>query len=68
MNNDNEKYLISVVMDKKSKIQPSLQTKESINVDEREEKKLRKTWKFCIFKEESRNMIVEMHYVGHFIV
>jgi hypothetical protein len=45
-----------------------LQTKESINVDEREEKKLRKTWKFCIFKEESRNMIVEMHYVGHFIV
>jgi hypothetical protein len=43
MNNDNEKYLISVVMDKKSKIQPSLQTKESINVDEREEKKLRKT-------------------------
>ncbi len=67
MNNDNEKYLIDVVMDNESKIQPSLQTKENINVDEGK-KELRKTWKFCMFKEENGDMIIKMHYVGHFIV
>ncbi len=44
-----------------------MRTKESINVDEGK-KELNKTWKFCIFKEESGDMIVEMQYVGHFIV
>jgi hypothetical protein len=32
------------------------------------DKKLRKTWKNCTFNEECGDMIVEMHYVIHFIV
>jgi hypothetical protein len=32
------------------------------------DKRLRKTWDFCIFNEGSGDMIVEMHYVSHFTV
>ncbi len=44
-----------------------MQIEENINVDERKEiiKELKKN---CIFKEESGDMIVEMQYVGQFIV
>jgi hypothetical protein len=52
---------------KKSGMQPSLQTKGNINANEGKEKKF-KIWKKCIFKRKNGNMIVEMHYVGHFIV
>ncbi len=31
-------------------------------------KELRITFKICIFKEKNGDMIVQMHYVGHFIV
>ncbi len=37
-NNTNEIYLIDVVMEEEFEIQPSLQTKESINGDEAEER------------------------------
>ncbi len=30
--------------------------------------KWKNIWKNCIFKEKIGDMIVEMHYVGHFIV
>jgi len=32
------------------------------------EKKWKKIWKKCIFKKNNENLIVKMHYVGHFIV
>jgi hypothetical protein len=50
-----------------SKSQPILQIKESINVDG-EEEKIKENLKIFIFKEENKDMIIEMHYVGHFIV
>ncbi len=55
------------IMEEKSKIQASLQTKKNINVDEGEERK-KEFFKTCIFKEISGDMMVEMHYVVHFNV
>jgi hypothetical protein len=31
-------------------------------------KKWRKNWKKCNFEKDNENLIVKMHYVGHFIV
>ncbi len=72
MNNNDEIYLNGVVMEEERmeeefEIQPSLQIKENINVDERKETIKRIFFKNCIFKEESGDMIVEMQYVGHFM-
>ncbi len=72
MNNNDEIYLNNVVMEEEKmeeefEIQPNIQTKTYINANEREEE-LRITFKICIFKEKSGDMIIELHYVGHFIV
>ncbi len=53
-------------IEEKFEIQPNLQTKESINTNEGG-KKIKENF-LNIFKEESGNMIIKMHYVGHFIV
>ncbi len=72
MNNNDEIYLNNVVMEEEKmeeefEIQPSIQTKKYINAN-KGKKKLRITCKICIFKEKSGDMIIEIHYVGHFIV
>ncbi len=71
MNNNHEIYLNDIVMEKEIieefGIQPSLKTKKNVNVDEGKEK-IKENLKFYIFKRKSGERIVEMHYVGHFIM
>jgi len=54
------------IMKEEFKIQPSLQSKENISANEGEGR-IKENLKFCIFKGQSGNMIVEMHYVGHLL-
>jgi hypothetical protein len=54
-------------MEEGFEIQQSLQIEEIINANEGG-KKWRKIWKNVFPKKNSENMIVKMHYVGHFIV
>ncbi len=56
MNNNDEIYLNDVVMEvermeKKSEIQPSLQSKKIVNIDERK-KKLKNIWKIAFSKKK----------------
>ncbi len=66
MNNNDETYLNHVELEEKFEIQPILQAKENINVNEGG--KWRKIWKKSTFQEESGEMIVEMRFTSHFIV
>jgi hypothetical protein len=51
MNNNDEIYLNDVVMEEEYEIQPSLQIKKIINIDEGEER-IKENLKICIFKKK----------------
>ncbi len=70
-NNTNEIYLDDVVMEEERmeeefEIRPSLQTKENINGDKGEERI--NDFFFKLHFQRSGDMIIEIHYVGHFIM
>ncbi len=72
MNNNDEIYLNDVVMEEE-KIEKSpnfsqVCKEKKILMQMKGKKELVKILKNYIFKEESGNMIVEMHYVGQLIV
>jgi len=51
MNNNDEIYLNDVVMEEEYEIQPNLQIKKNVNIDEGEER-IKEILKNCIFKKK----------------
>jgi hypothetical protein len=72
MNDNDEIYLNGIVMEgeimeEEFEIQLSLQIEESINANEGG-KTRKENLKEMYFQKNNENLIVKMHYVGHFIV